>query len=74
MPTDLSELTFAGVGYDRREDKPPFGFGLTLLLREEPIDMDRQLRLTLRQEPAPGIQNTLAQVPDLLEERIIPLQ
>ena len=73
MPTDLGELTFAGVGCDRPEDKRPNGFGLALLLREEPIDMERQVRLSLRQEPAPGIHNILAQVPDLLEERIIPL-
>ena len=73
IPTDLGELAFIGISQDQTEEKRPFGFGLTLFLREEPVDWERQARLTIRQEPVPGIHSILAQVPDLLEERIVPL-
>lgn len=55
------------------EREAPAGTGLTLALRAEPVDWERQVRLVVRQERAPGIHHTLAQVPDVLEERSVPL-
>jgi len=73
VPTDLAGLVFAGLTKELPSEKPPAGTGLTLVLREEPVDWERQVRLIVRQERAPGIRPTLAQVPDLLEERAVPL-
>jgi len=73
VPTDLAGLVFAGVTRESPHEKPPAGTGLTLALREEPVDWERQARLIVRQERAPGIHPTLAQVPDPLEERPVPL-
>jgi hypothetical protein len=73
VPTDLAGLVFAGVTKELPSAKPPAGTGLTLTLRVMPVDWERQERLIVRQERAPGIRPTLAQVPDLLEERAVPL-
>lgn len=73
VPTDLAGLVFAGVTHEPPGTKPPAGTGLTLVLRVMPVDWERQERLIVRQERAPGIRPTLAQVPDLLEERAVPL-
>jgi len=74
VPTDLAGLAFGGMTNERGG---PRHLGprrsLTLALIVVPVDRDRQERLIVRQEPAAEMQGILAQVPDLREERDVPL-
>ncbi len=74
VPTDLAGLAFGGMT-DERSGPPHLGIRhrLTLALIVVPVDWDRQERLIVRQEPAVEVQGFLAQVPDLREERDLPL-
>lgn len=74
VPTDLAGLAFGGMT-DERGGPRHLGprRSLTLALIVVPVDWDRQERLIVRQEPAVEVQGILAQVPDLREERDVPL-